>query len=269
MNYEYITIIGVLIPFLGTTLGSGIVFLCGNKINMCFQKIFLGFAAGVMIAASIWSLIIPSIEMSENINVLSWIPATVGIILGVMFLLVMDDIMAKLALKKYKSYKNKTEKNSEFKRKQKNILLNLAIVLHNIPEGMATGVVFAAAINTQNELAFLSALSIAVGIAIQNIPEGMAIALPLRTEGMSKLKSFIYGSLSGIVEPVACVLTILMSKMIGGILPGLLGFAAGSMLYVVIKELIPESQEGDYSNIGLFGVILGFLIMMILDISLG
>lgn len=268
MNYEYITIIGILIPFFGTTLGSGVVFLCKNKINIGFQKMFLGFAAGVMIAASIWSLIIPSIEMVESTNILPWLPVTIGIILGVIFLLIMDDIMIKITCKN-KSYEDEKEKNTTIKKSQKNRLLNLAIVLHNIPEGMATGVVFASAINTQNEIAFLSAISIAIGIAIQNIPEGMAISLPLRTEGISRFKSFIYGALSGIVEPIACVLTIMMSRIIGNILPVLLGFAAGSMLYVVVKELIPESQEGKYSDKGLFGVIFGFLIMMILDISLG
>lgn len=275
MNYEYITIIGIIIPFLGTILGSSAVFLCKNKVNFGFQKVFLGFAAGVMIAASIWSLIIPSIEMSKNLGKLSWIPSVIGIILGVIFLFVMDYIMTKIALNGYKEKSNfidkkeYLEKNKVVKKSQKNKLLNLAIVLHNIPEGMAIGVVFASAINMGSEIAFLSAFSIAIGIAIQNIPEGMAISLPFRTDGISRLKSFIYGSLSGIVEPIACILTIMMSKVIGNFLPVLLGFAAGSMLYVVIKELIPESQEGKYSNIGLFSVIFGFIIMMVLDITLG
>lgn len=237
MDYKYIILIGMLVPFLGTTLGSGAVLFCKNKVHFGIQKAFLGFAAGVMIAASVWSLIIPSIEMAEDKGIISWIPAVIGIILGVVFLFIMDEIVTRL------NYSKHNERNS------KNKMLGLAITLHNIPEGMAIGVAFASAISIGTEVAFLSAFSIAAGIAIQNIPEGMAISLPLRTDGVSRLKAFMYGSLSGIVEPIASIITIAISGIIGNLLPVLLAFAAGSMLYVVIKELIPESQDGKYSNI--------------------
>ena len=227
LNYEHIILIGILIPFLGTTLGSSLVVFCKNRLNLGVQKVFCGFAAGVMIAASVWSLIIPSIEMAKSQGTVSWIPASLGIILGVLFLCIIDEVIRKT---------------------RKNKMLGLAITLHNIPEGMAIGVAFASAISIGTEIAFLSAFSIAVGIAVQNIPEGMAIALPLRVEGNSRLKSFVHGTLSGIVEPIASVITILISGIIKKFLPVLLAFAAGSMLYVVIKELIPESQEGKYSN---------------------
>lgn len=238
MKYEYIILIGILIPFFGTTLGSGVVLFCKNKLHPGIHKVFLGFAAGVMIAASVWSLIIPSIEMSEERNMISWLPATIGIILGVIFLFVMDEIITRLTWAE---------------KKTKNKMLGLAITLHNIPEGMAIGVAFASAMSIGTEIAFLSAFSIAVGIAIQNIPEGMAISLPFRTEGMSRLKAFLYGSMSGIVEPIASIITIAISGIIGSLLPVLLAFAAGSMLYVVVKELIPESQDGKYSNIRIDG----------------
>lgn len=245
-----ITIIGILIPFVGTMLGSAIVFFCREKINEKFNKIFLGFASGVMIAASVWSLIIPSIEMAENQGKISWLPATIGIILGAFFIYLIDKIIAKVS-------------------KEKNKTLSLAITLHNVPEGMAIGVAFASAINIGTYASFISAFTIALGIAVQNIPEGMSISLPLKSNGVSKSKSFYYGTLSGIVEPIASIITIAISGLIVKILPVLLTFAAGSMIYVVVKELIPESQNGKYSNFGLIGVILGFLIMMILDVSLG
>lgn len=235
MDNSYIILIGILIPFLGTTLGSGMVLFCKNKVHSGFQKAFLGFAAGVMIAASVWSLIIPSIEIAESRGTISWMPATLGIILGVIFLFFMDGLVNRLSHIKENASKNK--------------MLGLAITLHNIPEGMAIGVAFASAISIGTELAFLAAFSISAGIAIQNIPEGMAISLPFRTEGMNRLKAFVYGTLSGIVEPIASILTIAISGIIESMLPVLLAFAAGSMLYVVIKELIPESQEGKYSNI--------------------
>lgn len=247
MKLTVLTIIGLLIPFLGTTLGSGFVFFCKNTLKESNEKIFLGFAAGVMLAASIWSLIIPSIEMSKTC-----IPAVIGIIIGVFFLLVMDKIIMKMS-----------------KENRKGRMLGIAITLHNIPEGMATGVSFALAINSGCEASFASALAIALGIAIQNIPEGMAISLPYRARGMSKIKSFLMGTLSGIVEPIAAIITLLISGLIVKILPVLLAFAAGSMIYVVIKELIPESQNGKFSDLGLLGTMFGFILMMMLDIILG
>lgn len=247
MKITILTIIGLLIPLFGTTLGSSFIFFCKNVLKESNEKIFLGFAAGVMLAASIWSLIIPSIEMSKTC-----IPAVLGIILGVLFLLVMDKIIIKIS-----------------KENKKGRMLGIAITLHNIPEGMAVGVSFALAINSGNEIAFASALAIALGIAIQNIPEGMAISLPYRASGMSKIRSFIIGSLSGIVEPIAAIITLLISGLIIKILPMLLAFAAGSMIYVVIKELVPESQKGQFSDFGLIGNIIGFILMMVLDILLG
>lgn len=247
MNITAFTVIGVLIPFLGTTFGSFFIFFCKNNLKESNEKIFFGFAAGVMLAASIWSLILPSIEMAKNC-----IPAIFGILCGVLFLIMMDKIIKKVC-----------KKNNNDK------MLGLAITLHNIPEGMATGISFALALNSGNEAALVSAFSVAIGIAIQNIPEGMAIAFPYRAKGMSRLKSFWLGTLSGIVEPAAAFCTILISGIILKVLPGLLAFAAGSMIYVVIKELIPESQKGKFSDLGLLGVMSGFLLMMILDVTLG
>lgn len=238
MDDKYIVLIGILIPFIGTTIGSGTVLFCKKEVNIVIQKLFFGFAAGVMIAASIWSLIIPAMEMTGgNVNI-SWIPACIGIILGVMLMILLDKFIKTL---------NNDEWNNDIDNRNK--ILNLAITLHNIPEGMAIGVAFASAINLESNIAFLSAFSIAVGIAIQNIPEGMAISLPLRTGGMSRLNAFGKGTLSGIVEPIASIVTIAISGLIESIMPILLALAAGSMLYVVIKELIPECQEGKYSNI--------------------
>lgn len=248
MNEKLIVAIGLMLPFLGTIIGSVLVFFCKNKQNISFQKFFLGLAAGIMLAASIWSLIIPAIELCERIGKFACFPVSIGIILGVLFLFFMEKMIIKSS---------------------KTNLLNFAITLHNIPEGMAVGVAFASAITSSNELLLISAVSMSVGIAIQNIPEGMAIALPYNAEGKGKLKAFLYGSLSGIVEPIFGILTLIISNFIANCLPVLLGFAAGSMIYVVVKELIPETQIDKYSNFGLSGTILGFLIMMILDVMLG
>lgn len=254
--------IGLLIPFLGTTLGSAMVFLMKDKINPKVQKLLLGFAAGVMIAASIWSLIIPSIDMAEEQGTISWLPAAIGFILGVGFLLLLDSIIPHLHLN--------SKKPEGIKAKLKNeIMMVLAVTLHNIPEGMAEGIVFAGMLVPDSGITVASAFVLATGLAIQNFPEGAIISMPLKDEGMSKTKAFIYGTLSGIVEPIGAIITILLTTSVVPILPYLLAFAAGAMIYVVVEELIPESQEGEHSNIGTIGVAIGFVIMMVLDIALG
>ena len=253
---------GLLIPFLGTTLGSGMVFLMKNKINKKIEKLLLGFASGVMIAASIWSLIIPALNMAEEQGIITWVPATIGFLLGICFLLVLDSIIPHLHLN--------TDKPEGLKSKiQKTTMMVLAVTLHNIPEGMAVGVVFAGAIAQNTGITMAGAIALAIGIAIQNFPEGAIISMPLKSEGMSKSKAFLYGTLSGIVEPIGAILTICLTNLVVPILPYLLSFAAGAMIYVVVEELIPESQTGEHSNIGTIGVAIGFVIMMILDVALG
>ena len=253
---------GLIIPFLGTTLGSAMVFFMKNKINNKVEKILLGFASGVMIAASVWSLLIPSIDMAEEQGVIAWIPATVGFLLGMLFLLVLDSVIPHLHLN--------TDKPEGIKAKvQKTTMMVLAVTLHNIPEGMAVGVVFAGAIAQNTGITMAGAIALAIGIAIQNFPEGAIISMPLKSEGMSKSKAFLYGTLSGIVEPIGAIITIALTNLVVPILPYFLSFAAGAMIYVVVEELIPESQNGEHSNIGTIGVAIGFVIMMILDVALG
>ena len=255
-------VIGLMIPFIGTALGSSMVFLMKDKMNKKVQKLLLGFAAGVMIAASIWSLIMPAINMAEEQNIISWIPASIGFMLGVIFLLILDSIVPHLHLE--------AEKPEGFKSKLKNTTkLILAVTLHNIPEGMDVGIVFAGALSQNFQITLAGAFALAIGIAIQNFPEGAIISMPLKSEGMSKSKAFIYGTLSGIVEPIGAVMTILLTNIITPFLPYLLSFAAGAMIYVVVEELIPESQAGVHSNIATVGVAIGFVLMMILDIALG
>ena len=255
-------VIGLLIPFIGTTLGAGMVFLMKKKMNTKVEKLLLGFASGVMIAASIWSLIVPSIDMAEEQNIIAWIPAASGFLLGVFFLLILDSLIPHLHLKS-----NQTEGiKSKLK---KTTMMVLAVTLHNIPEGMAVGVTFAGVLIGNTGITIAGAMALTLGIAIQNFPEGAIISMPLKTEGMSKIKAFLYGTLSGIVEPIAAIITILLTSMVVPILPYLLSFAAGAMIYVVVEELIPESQIGEHSNIGTIGVAIGFVIMMILDVALG
>ena len=253
---------GLLIPFLGTTLGAGLVFLMKNKINIKIEKLLLGFASGVMISASVWSLLIPSIDMAKTQNVVEWIPCAVGFLLGIIFLLILDSIIPHLHLH--------TDKPEGLKAKiQKTTMMVLAVTLHNIPEGMAVGVVFAGALAQNTGITMTGAIALAAGIAIQNFPEGAIISMPLKSEGMSKSKAFLYGTLSGIVEPIGAILTIALTNLVVPILPYFLSFAAGAMIYVVVEELIPESQNGEHSNIGTIGVALGFVLMMILDVALG
>ena len=254
--------LGILIPFLGTTLGAAMVFFMKNKINNKIEKLLLGFASGVMIAASIWSLIIPSIEMAEEQNQIAWVPAAVGFLFGIFFLLILDSIIPHLHLNS-----NKPEGVSS--KLKKTTMMVLAVTLHNIPEGMAVGVVLAGAIAQNTGITMAGAIALAVGIAIQNFPEGAIISMPLKSEGASKTKAFLYGMLSGIVEPIGAIITILLTNLVVPILPYFLSFAAGAMIYVVVEELIPEAQEGEHSNISTIGVAIGFVIMMILDVALG
>lgn len=260
MNIQLIQ--GLLIPFIGTMLGSAMVFFMKNKMNLKVQKLLLGFAAGVMIAASIWSLLIPSINMAEEQEKVAWIPAVTGFLLGIIFLLVLDSIIPHMHLNNNKpeGIKSKLKKTT---------MMIFAVTLHNIPEGMAVGVTFAGALLGNTGITMAGAFALAIGIAIQNFPEGAIISMPLKSEGVSKTKAFLYGTLSGIVEPIGAIITILLTETVVPILPYLLSFAAGAMIYVVVEELIPESQAGEHSNLGTIGVGIGFAIMMILDVALG
>lgn len=254
MNELLYSIIGIMIPFIGTSLGSGFVFFLKNRINENIQKMLVGVAAGVMIAASVWSLILPSVEMAENQGVIAWIPATVGFIFGVVFLILTNRFAEKI--------------ESGKKVKKLNMLL-FSVTLHNIPEGMAVGVCFAGFLAGNAGIDLWEAMVLAIGIAIQNIPEGAIISMPLKVEGKTKKRAFIYGVLSGIVEPISALITVLLVEIIVPLLPYLLSFAAGAMIYVVIEELVPEIHEGKKTTLGVIGVTFGFIIMMILDIALG
>lgn len=253
---------GILIPFVGTTLGAACVFFLKNQIKPLIQKGLLGFASGVMIAAAVWSLLIPAIEMSGNMGKLSFVPAVVGFSLGIGFLLTMDKIIPHLHL-------NSNEPEGMHSTLKKTTMLVLAVTLHNIPEGMAVGVVFAGVMTGSTNITLAGAIALAVGIAIQNFPEGAIISLPLKSDGSTRGKAFIYGMLSGIVEPIFAVITVLLTNYILPFLPYLLSFAAGAMIYVVVEELIPESAAGEHSDIGTIGFAVGFLIMMTLDVALG
>ena len=254
--------LGLVIPFIGTTLGAAMVFLMKKEMNKKVEKILLGFASGVMIAASVWSLLIPSIEMAETQGKVAWIPAAIGFLLGIVFLLVLDSVVPHMHLESEKPEGMKTKL-------KKTTMMVFAVTLHNIPEGMAVGVTFAGALAQNAGITMAGAFALAVGIAIQNFPEGAIISMPLKSEGVSKPKAFLYGTLSGIVEPIGAIITILLTNAVVPILPYLLSFAAGAMIYVVVEELIPESQAGEHSNIGSIGVAIGFTIMMILDVALG
>ena len=251
----------ILIPFLGTLLGASVVFLLRNKMSNRFQKFLLGFASGVMIAASVWSLLIPAIEVSEQQYSLAWLPPAIGFLGGMGFLLILDSVIPHLHINsdKPEGMKSKLKKST---------MLIFSVTLHNIPEGMAVGVVVAGVLNQQLSMTMAGCLALAVGMCIQNFPEGAIISMPLRSEGMSKLKAFSLGALSGVVEPISAVVTILLIDIMMPIFPYLLAFSAGAMIYVVVEELIPESQNGEHSNIGTIGVAIGFVLMMILDVAL-
>lgn len=254
---------GLMIPFIGTTAGAACVFFLKNQLKSGIQKALLGFASGVMVAASVWSLLIPSMDMVDHMGKLAFLPAVTGLFLGFGFLLLMDDMIPHLHL-------GKSEAEGPKVPLKKTTMLVLAVTLHNIPEGMAVGVVFAGMLANSREVTLAAAFALAIGIAIQNFPEGAIISLPLRSEeGMSRGRAFACGALSGAVEPVAGGITILLSGLMKPVLPYLLAFAAGAMLYVVVEELIPEANEGEHSNIGTIGFAAGFALMMILDVALG
>lgn len=255
-------IIGVAIPFLGTTLGAGMVFFMKGEMNPKLQKALLGFASGVMIAASVWSLLIPAIDMAEAAGGVAWLPAVVGFLVGIGFLLLLDTLIPHLHL-------DADCPEGKPCGLSKSIMLVLAVTLHNIPEGMAVGVVLAGMLSGGSVITAAGAFALAIGIAIQNFPEGAIISMPLVGSGLSRGKAFRYGFLSGVVEPVGAVLTILLTGLVTPILPYILAFAAGAMIYVVVEELIPEAQSGAHSNIGTIGTALGFALMMLLDVALG
>ena len=254
--------IGILIPLIGTTLGAGCVFFLKNTIKPLLQKGLLGFASGIMVAAAIWSLLIPALTMSESMRKLSFIPAVVGFGLGILFLLIMDQIIPHLHIDSDKPEGIKSSLKN-------NTMLVLAVTLHNIPEGMAVGVTFAGLVIGRNGITAAGAIALSIGIAIQNFPEGAIISLPLKSGGTSRKKAFLLGMVSGVVEPIAALITVLMTSLVVPILPYLLSFAAGAMIYVVVEELIPEASAGEHSNIGTIGFAIGFMIMMALDVALG
>ena len=256
------TIWGLLIPFVGTTAGAACVFLMKQNLKQSLQRTLTGFAAGVMVAASIWSLLIPAIEQSAHLGKQSFLPAFIGFWLGIGFLLLLDNVIPHLHM---------NEERTEGPRSHltKTTMMILAVTLHNIPEGMAVGVVYAAFLSGQIEITAGAALALSLGIAIQNFPEGAIISMPLRAEGKSKPRAFLDGMLSGAVEPIAAFITILASQAIGRALPYLLSFAAGAMIYVVVEELIPEMSQGQHSNIGVIMFAVGFTLMMALDVALG
>lgn len=253
----------LLLPFLGTALGAALVFLLRGKMSDILRKLLLGFASGVMVAASVWSLLIPSLEMSAETGGITWLPAAVGFILGILFLLVLDTLIPHLHIGSDKP--EGIAQNCQWKR---TTMLSVAVILHNIPEGMAVGVILASAMVEGSMISMSAAWALAIGIAIQNFPEGAILSMPLHSEGMSKWKAFVIGALSGAVEPIASILTMLLIGFISPALPYLLAFAAGAMIYVVVEELIPESQAEPHSNIPTLGFTAGFVLMMVLDYAL-
>jgi len=253
---------GIMIPFVGTTLGAACVFFMRGAMNRMLQRALTGFAAGVMVAASIWSLLIPAMDQASHMGKWSFVPAIAGLWIGIVFLLALDRAIPHLHLNSDTAEGPK----STFSR---STMLVFAVVLHNLPEGMAIGVVYAGLMMGNTELSMAGALALSIGIAIQNFPEGAIISLPLRAEGVSKKRAFVYGMLSGAVEPLGALLTIMAAQYVVPLVPYLLSFAAGAMIYVVVEELIPEMSEGEHSNIGTVMFAVGFSIMMILDVALG
>lgn len=253
---------GILIPFLGTSLGAGCVFFLKNSLRDGIQRALTGFATGVMVAASIWSLLIPAMEQAADLGRLAFFPAAVGFWLGILFLLLLDHLIPHL-------HQNSLQAEGPKSQLQRTTMMVLAVTLHNIPEGMAVGVVYAGYLAGTAQITAAGALALSLGIAIQNFPEGAIISMPLRAEGMKKGRAFWGGVLSGIVEPIGAVLTILAAGIVVPALPCLLSFAAGAMLYVVVEELIPEMSQGQHSNVGTVFFAVGFSVMMVLDVALG
>ncbi len=260
MTIQNTLYLSLLLPFLGTALGAGTVFCIGSEMGKKLQNALLGFASGVMIAASVWSLLIPAIEMAEEQGNIAWLPAALGFLSGILFLLFFDNRIDRMR-------RENDRGNAYFSRFGKSFMLVFAVTLHNIPEGMAVGVVLSAM--QSGNISATAALALSLGIAIQNFPEGAVVSAPLRSEGMSRRRSFLYGTLSGAVEPIASVATLLLTYLIAPILPGVLSFAAGAMIYVVVEELIPETQNSPHATIGTLGTAIGFVLMMVLDVALG
>ena len=256
------TLLGLLIPFAGTVLGSAFVFFMRHDMPPRIQKSLLGFASGVMVAASVWSLLIPSMEMSASMGRAQIVPSAVGFLAGMAFLLLIDYITPHLHL-------GDDHPEGLPSRLSRTTMLSLAVTIHNLPEGMAVGVVLAGALQSDAPISAAGALAMALGIAIQNVPEGAIISMPMRAEGNSRWRSFLIGSLSGAVEPIGALLVIMLASFMTPILPYMLSFAAGAMIYVVVEELIPESSEGEHSNLATIGFALGFVLMMVLDVVLG
>ena len=253
---------GILIPFLGTSLGAACVFFMKKTLSDMVQRSLTGFAAGVMVAASVWSLLIPAMEQAAGMGKLSFVPAVAGFWIGILFLLGLDHIVPHLHVKSGQTEGPKSQL-------RRTTMMVLAVTLHNIPEGMAVGVVYAGYLSGSAQITAAGALALSLGIAIQNFPEGAIISMPLRAEGMKKGKAFCGGVLSGVVEPIGAMLTILAAQLVVPALPYLLSFAAGAMLYVVVEELIPEMSQGKHSNIGTIFFAVGFSVMMTLDVALG
>lgn len=253
---------GIFIPFIGTTLGAACVLFMKDTLPSMIQRFLTGFAAGVMVAASVWSLLIPAMDQSSEMGKWAFFPATAGFWMGILFLLILDKIIPHL-------HQGSNEPEGPKASLKKTTMLVLAVILHNIPEGMAVGVVFAGLAAGSKTITAAGALALALGIAIQNFPEGAIISMPLRAEGMKKGEAFLWGVFSGVVEPVAAFLTILASDLVVPVLPYLLSFAAGAMIYVVVEELIPETSAGEHSNLGTVAFALGFTVMMTLDVALG
>lgn len=261
MSPVSLAFLGTMFTFLATALGAATVFLFKKDIPHGMQRAFLGFAAGVMIAASVWSLLIPAMEMAENAGSPAWIPTAGGFVLGAAFLLVLDRLLPHL-------HPGSSEPEGMKSSLARTTMLVLAVTLHNVPEGLAVGLAFGLA-GENSAMSLSGALALSLGMALQNFPEGAAISLPLKKEGLSNTRSFVYGALSGIVEPIAGVLGVLAAGAVTGIMPWLLAFAAGAMIYVVVEELIPEANLGEHSHTGTLSVMLGFLVMMVLDVALG
>ena len=255
-------IIGLLIPLLGTMLGSAFVFFMRDEMSVRLQKTLLGFASGVMVAASVWSLLIPSMEMEAESSKWAVLPTAVGFLLGMGFLLPIDELTPHLHIGTDKPEGMRSHLS-------KTVMLALAVTIHNLPEGMAVGVVFAGAENSISNISLASAVAVALGIAIQNVPEGAIISMPMRAAGNSKWKSFLIGSLSGAVEPVGAIAVLFLASLLMPVLPYMLAFAAGAMFYVVVEELIPEASNGQHSNLSTIGFAVGFVLMMVLDVVMG
>ncbi len=254
--------LGLLIPLLGTVLGSAFVFFMKDEMPERVQKSLLGFASGVMVAASVWSLLIPAMEMEESKGALSVVPAAIGFLLGIFFLLALDELTPHLHL-------GSDNPEGPRSRLSRTAMLALAVTIHNLPEGMAVGVVFAGAGQGLTNISLASAVAVSLGIAIQNIPEGAIVSMPMRAEGNSRWRSFLIGSLSGAVEPIGALLVIILASFITPVLPYMLAFAAGSMFYVVVEELIPEASTGKHTNLSTIGFAIGFVLMMVLDVVMG